>query len=71
MSVEDEVFIGEVGKTKKHAEMNAAKVAYNILKDRKYLLFDNNFQLSVDQLYFGSINYFIFVYAYFCISIKK
>ena len=35
VEVEGEIFRGKEGKSKKQAELNAAKVAYSILKERK------------------------------------
>lgn len=38
VEVEGEIFRGKEGKSKKQAELNAAKVAYSILKERKSLV---------------------------------
>lgn len=39
VEIEGQIFIGEEAKTKKNAEINAAKVAYNTLKERECLFF--------------------------------
>lgn len=38
VEVEGELFVGNSAKSKKQAEQNAAKVAYNILKERTSML---------------------------------
>lgn len=38
VEIEGEAFVGQKEKTKKQAEMNAAKVAYTYLKERKLFL---------------------------------
>lgn len=35
LEIEGQIFTGEEAKTKKNAEINAAKVAYNALKERE------------------------------------
>lgn len=43
VEVEGEVFTGQEAKTKKQAEMSAAKVAYTTLKERKGIYFNSSF----------------------------
>jgi dsRNA-specific ribonuclease len=38
VEVKGHIFRGKVGKSKKQAELNAAKVAYSFLNDRKSLV---------------------------------
>jgi dsRNA-specific ribonuclease len=39
VEIEGKIFEGKEGKTKKHAELNAAKVAYYVLKHSKFVVF--------------------------------
>ena len=43
--IEEEVFTGEEARSKKLAEISAAKVAYNTLKERKCILFSSNLSI--------------------------
>lgn len=45
VTINEEIFTGEEARSKKLAEMNAAKVAYNTLKERKCILFSSNFTI--------------------------
>lgn len=65
VSVEVEVFAVKVGKTMKHVETNAVKVAYNTLKVCKYLLFGSNSQFSVYELSLALLTIlFLFIFTF-------